>query len=749
MSNVCVVSVPLDHRLHGAYAAGADRVGQEFRDARDRFVASDPGWARLRQGGRAIVAVGSTLLVQYALATSAGQPTVLAMLIGAVVAMLMSTGIREGHRPVIARTAGIASVVAAAGVSLGVVTAQQHVLGLVTFVLVSFTAVWVRRFGPRWFTFGFLFWQGFFFALFLHPAVSELPFLIIAVAVSGIWVGLLLLTVLYDDPQLKLRRIVTALRARARTGISAAVDVLDAEADAGSVRQLRRQLIQLAEVALLLDGQLSDGRALPDGVAPGRLRRWTVDVEIGMDEVGGATVDIAARRGDVAPATYALVREALETLGWAGFERAMEVARELEKTDDCAVPAVRRLGTAAVFLLRTVALWSSGELSTPWPPGDHLQDEPGSPGDPLDETDDFQPVVTLVGGNLPGSAALAQQTIARENAGRFSPSRMSLTTRQAIQAALAAALAIIVGEAISPARFYWAVIAAFVAFAGTATSGETLRKGAGRIAGTVLGLVAAVGLANVTTGHHGVAIGAILACIFLAFFLQAVSYGAMIFFITVALGQLYTLLGTFSDELLEVRLFETVAGATIGVLVSLLVLPTHSRATLRIARQTFLGGLADLLDACADQFDGRSPRRDPITLTMLLDDNGRQLVRTRRALTKGRLFGADRIALRHRISVLGTCGASARALAAAASTGPPDAQLAAAARELAVEARHLAEAPELRQPPPLPPGTPDLLSRVQPLLETAGDRNPTAVSAMRRLSDALALLGPLRLQARP
>ncbi len=741
------MSVPLDDRLHGAYAAGADRVGQEFRDARDRFVASDPGWARLRQGVRAIIAVGSTLVVEYLLATLAGQPTVLAMLIGAVVAMLMSTGIREGHRPVIARTAGIASVVAAAGVSLGVLTAQRHLLGLATFVLVSFGAVWVRRFGPRWFTLGFLFWQGFFFALFLHPPVSQLPFLLAAVVVSGIWVGLLLLTVLYDDPQPKLRRIVTALRARARAGVSAALDVLDAQADAGSVRQLRRQLVQLAEVALLLDGQLADRRALPEGVSPGRLRRWTVDVEIGMDEVASATVDIATRRTELSPPVAAQVREVLETLGWADYERAMEVARQLEKTEHCDVAAVRRLGSAAIFLLQTVELWSSGELSTPSAGVQAEYAGADSVPDPLDEAEDFEPVINLVGGNLPGSAALAQQTIGRENAGRFSPSRMSLTTRQAIQAGLAAALAIIVGEVISPARFYWAVIAAFVAFAGTATSGETLRKGAGRIAGTVLGLIAAVGLANLTSGHHGVAIGAILVCIFLAFFLQAVSYGAMIFFITVALGQLYTLLGTFSDELLEVRLFETVAGATIGVLVSLIVLPTHSRATLRIARQTFLNSLADLLDACADSLGGLIPDRDPMTLTMLLDDSGRQLVRTRRALTKGRLFGADRIALRHRISVLGTCGAAARTLAASASTGPASPPLAQAARELAIESRRLADAPELRQPPPLPAGTLDVATRVQPLLENVGESNATAVHAIRRLTDALALLGPLRLTA--
>src|ERR1700712_3232998 len=78
--NSNAVTVPPQDRLYDAYSAGADRVGQEFRDARDRFVASDPGWARLRQGVRAITAVGTTLLLEYGLATICGPPPVLALL---------------------------------------------------------------------------------------------------------------------------------------------------------------------------------------------------------------------------------------------------------------------------------------------------------------------------------------------------------------------------------------------------------------------------------------------------------------------------------------------------------------------------------------------------------------------------------------------------------------------------------------------------------------------------------------------
>ncbi|EUA52338.1 fusaric acid resistance -like family protein [Mycobacterium xenopi 4042] len=70
------------------------------------------------------------------------------------------------------------------------------------------------------------------------------------------------------------------------------------------------------------------------------------------------------------------------------------------------------------------------------------------------------------------------------------PSQRGLqpTTRQAIQVAVAASLAIVTGELVSPARWYWAVIAAFVIFAGTNSWGETLTKGWQRLLGTGLGV---------------------------------------------------------------------------------------------------------------------------------------------------------------------------------------------------------------------------------------------------------------------
>ncbi|WP_137123013.1 FUSC family protein [Segeticoccus rhizosphaerae] len=713
----------------------------ELRDARDRLVASDPGGTRLRQAARATVVVASTLVVERVVAWALGAQPLMLMLLGAIVTIPMSTGIRDTRGALVLRTAVLSPVASAVGVSLAVIAGQQHVLGLVLFVIVVFTAVWVRRFGPRWFHYGFLLWQSYFFALFLSPPVSALPSLLVAVVCATVWVALLLATVLHDDPEARLRRTITALRARARAVVSTCLDVLDDPGDRGARRALRAHRIQLGEAVLLLDGQLSDERALPDGVPPGRLRRWIVDFEIGMDRLCSAVLDLAADPGSVPRRQQTEVRDVLRQVAWAHPEAALAGVQRLER--EGATPVSRRIARAGRLLVDTVDQWDSGALRL-GPDAEEAHDS---------QDGDFESVVRLTGGNLPGVASLAERSVRSDGAGRWSPSRLRLTTRQAIQAGTAAALAILAGELISSQRYYWAVIAAFVGFAGTATAGETLRKGVARVFGTVAGLVVAVGLANLTADTSTLALVTTLACVFLAFYLQAVSYGAMIFFITVLLGQLYTMLHSLVDQLLLIRLEETAIGALIGIGVSFLVLPAGTRATLRAARAAFLEHLADLLEAAADALSAQDPRRDLLALTIELDAASRQVLRTERGLTYGRFFGAVRTGIRHRVTMLGVCAAAGRALAAALSTErPTSTPLADTCRELVAECRRLSAARQLYPPPELPEGTLPVAERVEPLLATAEREaggpapKPTAtvtslVAILRRLTQALTLLG--------
>lgn len=714
----------------------------EVRDALDRFVASDPGLSRLRHGVRAVVTLASTVVVQALVALGLGvsRPEgLLHVMLGAVVAVNLATTMKETGRRPIAGTALAAALGAGVGAAAAVVAAPWPAVSIPLFVCVTFVAVWMRRFGPRWFSTGFVMWQAYFFALFLHPPVPALPGMLLAAVVSAAWVGFLLANVLTADPEATLQRTVTALRAQARAVISAAIEVVDHPANPAVAQALRVQLRKTAEVALLFDGQLGDARALPKGVSPVRLRQWIIDLEIAVDEVSEAVTDLAGGRR-VPDATRRELRRALVELGWGRYDEARIAIARLRQVPHRDIGAVRRFTAGAAALLDAVADWTSGRVM------EQARAE--------EEGEEFDPVVLLQGGNLPGSQELAGQAVAVPEADRehwWSAGRLRFTTRQAIQAAAAAALAILVGRLISPERFYWAAIAAFVTFTGASTTAETTRKAIDRTIGTLLGLVAAVGLAHLTSGRPVVVSAVLLLGVFCAFYVQALSTTWMIFFLTLVLGQLYELLRTYSGDVLWLRLAETAAGGAAGILVTYAVLPAPARETLVVARRVMLESLAELVDRVGvllspERDDSAAQRAALLANVQRMDEAARQVVAAHDSMIRPRVFDADHAARRHRIALLRVCAAAARSLAAAALVAPDPAPPAAATvcRLLAAEARRLATVPDLRDQRPARADRPALPRQVADLL---GEVPPPAAEVARRaqrLADGLALLTPRR-----
>nr|WP_281381008.1 FUSC family protein [Nocardioides panaciterrulae] len=258
-----------------------------------------------------------------------------------------------------------------------------------------------------------------------------------------------------------------------------------------------------------------------------------------------------------------------------------------------------------------------------------------------------------------------------------------MTTRQAVQVTLAGVIAIGLGTMLSPTRYYWAVIAAFVTFTGTGTRAETMIKGSARIGGTLLGLFAAVLLAHLTVGNQVAIFATILGSIFMAFYLVKISYAAMTFFITILLGQLYTVLGSFSDQLLELRLGETAVGAVVGVLVAMVLAPLSTRDTVRSARQELLESLRELLEGVAKFADGE--RVDLDGLVRALDDRARRIALVARPLTRPLVLGHSPRRTRRRLGLYVTAVTQCRALVEAAQRRPLEdpAVTVAAARALA------------------------------------------------------------------
>ncbi|BCJ33658.1 hypothetical protein Athai_11610 [Actinocatenispora thailandica] len=252
-------------------------------------------------------------------------------------------------------------------------------------------------------------------------------------------------------------------------------------------------------------------------------------------------------------------------------------------------------------------------------------------------------------------------------------------------------LAILAGELLSPQRWYWAVIAAFVVFAGTTSAGQTLMKGFRRVVGTLVGIVTGTVVALLVAGDLPLVVGLLFVCIFAGFYLVAISYSAMTFFITVMLGLLYSLLGTFTPGLLVLRLEETAAGAAAGALAALVVLPTSTKSLLRDSVDGLLerlagfvtstvglladGELVDLIDASRDvdaDLDAVQTSAEPLL----------HRISPRRA---------RRSDTRHLVRVLTRCAHHARGIAANAEVAalPADRTLAAVGGRVAANLRRL------------------------------------------------------------
>lgn len=153
------------------------------------------------------------------------------------------------------------------------------------------------------------------------------------------------------------------------------------------------------------------------------------------------------------------------------------------------------------------------------------------------------------------------------------------TTRQAFQATLACAFALVLGQALSEDRWYWAVGTVWWIFVNTVSRGETLVRGFRRVLGTVVGIVVGVLIALPLHGAPVPTAVLVAVCVFGIFYTAAVSYSWMVLAVTVMAGLLYGLLGVLDLGLLVLRLEETAIGAVAATLAVLLVLPVTTHAT--------------------------------------------------------------------------------------------------------------------------------------------------------------------------
>jgi uncharacterized membrane protein YccC len=258
--------------------------------------------------------------------------------------------------------------------------------------------------------------------------------------------------------------------------------------------------------------------------------------------------------------------------------------------------------------------------------------------------------------------AAAARVVPQERVAQPIPSG-TLAWRAASQAALASLIAMVGGTALSPQRWFWAVIAVYVVFINARTRGDIIHKGAHRVIGTLAGLFAGLGIAALAKDNVAVECAVMLVAVFGMYYLAAVAYGVAIFCVTVLLGLIYGSFGDAPEPVLLLRLGETVLGVAAAILTAAFFLPVPTTRQVRLSRLGVLRALREVVGQSASQ------PRDGHAVAAAVRNLDRQVVDYRRALlplTAGRLFPGRGTAERP-MTAMFACVDAAHALAGASA----------------------------------------------------------------------------------
>ncbi|MEN3793842.1 FUSC family protein [Fulvimarina sp. MAC3] len=190
--------------------------------------------------------------------------------------------------------------------------------------------------------------------------------------------------------------------------------------------------------------------------------------------------------------------------------------------------------------------------------------------------------------------------------------------RTALQVTLATGIAMGGGLLLSPTRWFWAILTAFLVFTNVQSRGDTLIRGLSRAVGTLLGIVFGIGLATLLAGDVVLSSALAIVSIFVAFYFLIVSYAVMTFFITIAISLIYGLIGVFTPDLLILRLEETLIGALAGIFVSFVVFPRTARGAADDAARDYFKAAQGSLSAISAALRGEHGA-DKLALERALD----------------------------------------------------------------------------------------------------------------------------------
>ncbi|MRH43472.1 FUSC family protein [Aquibacillus halophilus] len=530
-----------------------------------RLLASDPGRKRFQQAGKATISLMSSVFAMLLILHIAGNelftPAIVAGMVGLLSIMVVTDDTKKQKR-VTTLLLGVSSIF---GITLGSLLAGNPYFVGALMVVVIFSAFYFSKFGSRYFSLGMIGFMNVYIASFLQLSTSQFPWFYLGIFI-GVVFAYLYNFIIFKDSAHILRRSMRSYHIQANLTLTILIHLIrDPINSQHRKNSLKKNVRKLNEYARNVSVDLSeqDVQEIWPGLDASQLRLYVFDTAMLVETLTDSFEQLK-------------MADALETeelrriLAWVvkSLRDAEVLAQSYKKQNleeaEQAVQGLRLVLTdlqddnnqsrSWLFLVRRIESIANHVIKS---------------------------AVIIQQSLLEGkNADIEFQEVEKEGTAISEDEEVGVkpTTKKAYQALAAGTVSIFVGYVISPIQPYWVILTAFIVLLGTESVGRTYIKGFQRSLGTIFGAIIGFFLARIVSGHSEIEIILLFAVVFLAFYFFTVSYTIMSLFITILIAFMYDiLLGGISYHLLVARVVDTIAGAAIALVASMVILPTKTK----------------------------------------------------------------------------------------------------------------------------------------------------------------------------
>ncbi|MDN4075131.1 FUSC family protein [Fictibacillus terranigra] len=585
-----------------------------------RLLASDPGRKRLRTASKVTLSVISSVMVMLIIILYAGGQVTAAIFAG-VVGMMGILVVNDDTEKEKKLTTVLLALSSACSLTIGSWLAKWGMAADLFLLLVVFLALYLQRFGSRYFSICMIAFMSFYFATLLKVDFTQVPWLFASILTGILFAYFYNFILIHDKPEEVLKRSMASFHIQANLTLNLVIEIVrDIKMDKQRLLNLDRNVKKLGDYARVVSNEL--GTTEPGEIWPGlstsQLRLYIFDTAMLMETLSPSIRRLKEHR--------ALENHAIRS-------SLLQVIQSIREAEVLNREQVHYLENAAASLqtLREL-LWTLNpdEDNGEWlylirrieSIANHIIDGAFGLQQSLQQANEHH---------------IGQRTEEQENDEQEEQDEeygIRPTTKKAIQALIAGGLSIVLGHIYSPAHQYWILLSCFVVLLGTETVGRTLVKAVQRSIGTFLGAIAGFIIAMYLTGIQDIVM--LFICVFLAFYLLPISYTLMMFWITMLLALMYDiLLGGINQQLMIARVIDTVAGVGLGFAVSALIYPHRTRDKVTTSTVEYLNSLKEYVNNYIDRFSEKHTAFNLADLALELDQLLETLIEDASPLYRG------------------------------------------------------------------------------------------------------------------